>query len=255
MYYHEVMSMLTTLLGAGGFPSDEPLDSTKRIAQGEVGMLPSWKVGVYARALAEVGEWERAEAVARSISDEGDSAQALNSVIECLVKAGRVDEAEAVAYSISTRASEAALINKVLALDVVALGYLKRGSTDRVMTILRVAEETVRRVTRAGYVKAARLWEMAETWEGLGDRVRSLGLWHEASAVAKESISRYRAGGQTDVDSFTVLKMIIVSVAKAGEPALARAVADSIDSESFSRNVERIVGEIEQEAGKDQSGD
>ena len=141
--------------------------------------------------------------------------------------------------------SEDALIEKVLALNVVAIAYLRRGGIDRATPLLVIAEEAIKRVTYANHVKAGCLCEIGNLWEEIGDRVRSLGLCVEACAVAKESISIYRKGGQRDVDSYTVLKMIIVRMAKAGELVTARAVAESVDN-AFPLDLLGIVGEIEQ---------
>ena len=76
-----------------------------------------------AGALAQAGQHEQAEAVARSITDPDEQAQALAAVAGALAKAGQHEQAETVARSITGPEEQ------VQALAAVARALVARGDT------------------------------------------------------------------------------------------------------------------------------
>jgi hypothetical protein len=73
MQYDQIKALVGKLKEQGGFPDTEPFDSLVRITDSSTGHSPNAiDICAYSWVLATFGEWDRAEAVARSIQDDAD---------------------------------------------------------------------------------------------------------------------------------------------------------------------------------------
>src|SRR6266545_415871 len=101
MTYKEMIEMLNELKNSGGFPSAESLDSLARIAGSKsINSIPANEVISYAWALADIGEGQRAEAVARLIEDREEQEETLAEVAQRLASNGFLDKAGEIVFSI-----------------------------------------------------------------------------------------------------------------------------------------------------------
>jgi hypothetical protein len=117
-------------------------DIEQRIAQQtQAGAVRDTDWCVYAFALSNVGEWERAEAVARAIHDDDERGQALGVLAQDLAKAGLAERAETIAHAIANaREHTGALYEKVLALLALASHWRQQGDAAHVWSLLVEAE-------------------------------------------------------------------------------------------------------------------
>lgn len=237
--------MLKKLQNEGGFPPGEPYDSVKRINPGAA-PAPPYQVCSYAWALAAVGEWERAEAVARSIDEEDERGQGLAILSQRLAEAGLLDKAEALALSIPADPQHSgALVEKVTALIQIAARRAQNGEAEKAAAVLHEAEAGIRLRVRADYLQSGLLDEMAQVWVKLGKPENASSLWEEAISVARNSIEAYHAGGVPDVDTSKVLAGIARHAAASGSYEQARKAAQIITDNSLRERVLGIITEIE----------
>jgi len=248
MSYLEMRQMLLDLLSAGGFPPDEPLDSTARIGEASNGEpLKTYQIGSYASALASVGEWARAEAVARSIKDDEDEkGLALASIAQKLAAAGFLERAREIATAIRTDTLRSgAVVEKVVALSSIASGLASIGQNEPAAEVLKEAELAITQPDNLGYSQADCFLEMAEIWLRLGEKPKALSLWDQAAAVAQAGVAIHRSGGTTDVDSLKILRYIVLALVNVKEAPKARELAASIDIEPFRERLIQMIDEAE----------
>ena len=227
--------MIEGLLKAGGFRSDEPLDSIARIVDSAESPPPAFEVCSYAWLLAYFGQWDRAEAVARSIKDDEDErGLALATLAQRLAAADLADRAESVARSIPIDAKwSGSLVETVVALTKIASKSAQAGQPARAEGLLREAEAALKQLGHPDHLQASLLDDIAEAWMLLNRRDKSLGLWDEAIVVARQSVEIYRAGGAPDVDSWKVLAAIARRLAELGEDERSKLALQAIDNDDW----------------------
>ncbi len=195
MNYQEMKEMVGALLEAGGFPTDEPLASVQRITESHERIPPSAQdVCAYSWVLSSFGQWERAEAVARSITNDDDErGLALAILAQKLATAGLLDRAERVARLINDSPElTGVMVEKATALIAIASKFVQEGKPDRAMALLTAAELTAKQRQHADHLQASLLGEIAATWMTVGQSERAIKLWDAAVDVARESIQAYR---------------------------------------------------------------
>ncbi|WP_218154255.1 hypothetical protein, partial [Nonomuraea pusilla] len=108
------------------------------------------------RALANLGEHDRAETVARSITDPGSQAWALTELVRALANLGEHDRAEAVARSITDSLSQAKAIASIVnrnyasrSRQLLAWGLSRLNHVDLLGSIARIEPAAVRRLAQA----------------------------------------------------------------------------------------------------------
>jgi hypothetical protein len=183
-----------------------------------------------ATALAEAGQPDRAlslaadaEQAARSITRPYYQAWALTDVATALAKAGQWDRAEQTAHSITQ------VYDQAKALTAVATALAKAGQPDRALTLLADAEQTAR--SASGPDDQARaLTDVAEAIAKAGQPEYALTLLADAEQAARSITNsddqKYQAWALTDVAE---------ALAKAGQPD--RAVTLAADVEQAARSI------------------
>ena len=241
---HEQMKlMIGDVIEAGGFSEDEPLDSIARIMDSPDHHPTALEISSYSTVLANFGEWNRAEAIARRITnDENEKGQALASLSQKLADAGLTERAENIARSIPIDGNlTSVLVEQAFAFTKIAAQLVKAGQVDRAERLLRDAEALVALRKHPDHIKASLLDDIAYIWKEMNQRDQYLRLWDEAIAVAKESIQAYRAGGAPDVDSWKSLSSIASGLAEAGEDERVELALQAIDNEAWRQ---RAAGRI-----------
>lgn len=249
MDYQEIKQLVGAVLQAGGFSPDEPLDSIKVISDSYEGDIPAFKIGALSSVLASFGEWDRAEAVARSIKNNDDErGSALAVLAQDLAAADLLDRAEAVARSITNSEElEGVMLEKATALIAIASKFANDAKPDRAGPLLDEAEVTIKHMKHPDNLLASLLGDLAETLTRAGQSERAIKLWDEAIEVAGESIRAYRAGGGPDVDSWKALAIIAGDLFAIGENERADRAMALIDNDDWrERMLAKIRDRLEQ---------
>jgi lipopolysaccharide biosynthesis regulator YciM len=160
-----------------------------RIAQQtQAGTMRAADWCVYAFALSSAGEWERAEAVARSIRDDDDErGQALGVLAQDLAKAGLLERAEAIAYAIdNTREHSGALHEKVLALIEIASHWTRRHDAGRAWQLLVAAETAAQALPDPpDWVKPDCLAQIALLCAQIDELEAAAQVWNHAISLSR----------------------------------------------------------------------
>lgn len=244
MDYQEIKQKVGALLQAGGFSPDEPLDSTKVISDSYEGEVPAIDIGALSSVFAWSGQWDRAEAVARSIRDNDDEmGSALAILAQRLAAEDLLDRAEAVARSITNSEElEGVMLEKATALIAIASKFAKQAKFERAGPLLDEAELTIKHMKHPDHLLVSLLGDLAETLTKVGQSGRAIRLWDEAIEVARESIRAYRAGGAPDVDSWKALAIIAGDLFAIDENERAERAIALIDNDEWR---ERVLTKIE----------
>lgn len=243
MDYQEIKQVVGAVLQAGGFSPDEPLNSIKVISGSYEGEVPAIDIGALSSVLAWFGEWDRAEAVARSIRDnDAEMGSALAIVAQRLAAADLLDRAEAVARSITNSEElEGVMLEKATALIAIASKFAKDAKPDRAAPLLDEAEVTIKHMKQPDHLLASLLGDLAETLTRVGQSERAIRLWDDAVEVARESIRACRAWGGPDVDSWKAVAIIAGDLFAIGENERAERAIALIDNDEWR---ERVVTKI-----------
>lgn len=235
MQYEQMRMIIGDVIAAGGFPEDEPFDSITRIMESTNHHPTALEISAYSTVLANFGEWNRAEAVARRITnDENEKGVALALLSQKLVDAGLTERAENIARSIPINSNlPGVLVEQASAFTKIAAKLVKSGQSGRAEKLLEAAEALVASLRHPDHIKASLLDDISYIWKEMNQRDKYLRLWDEAIAVAKESIQIYRAGGAPDVDSWKALSSIARGLAEAGEDDRVELALKAIDNEAW----------------------
>ena len=163
-------------------------------------------------ALAGAGDLGSAEATARSITDPDTQAQALAAVAKALAGAGDLGRAEATARSITD------LDTQAQALADVALGGA--GDLDQARQVAQRAEATARSITDPD-TQAQALADVAEMLAGAGDLDQARQVAQRAEAIARSITDPYAQA--------EALAAAAKALARAGDLGRAEATARSIN--------------------------
>jgi lipopolysaccharide biosynthesis regulator YciM len=160
----------------------------QRIAQQtQTGVVRDADWCMYAFALSGVGEWERAEAVARAIHDDDERGQALGVLAQDLAKAGLAARAEVIADAIdNTREHTGALHEKVLALLAIASYWKRQGDAARAWQLLVAAETAAQALPDPpDWVKPDCLAQIALLCAQLDELEAAAQVWNYAISLSK----------------------------------------------------------------------
>lgn len=246
MDYQQITTRVDAVLRSGGFPSDEPLDSVRLISESTAHEIPDYMLGTYSSVLANFGQWDRAEAVARKIHhNPNEMGVALAVIAQGMAAADLLDRAESVALSIpNSSAFTGAMVEKATAILAIASKHLAEGSSDRPEKLLAEAEKTVRCLSYANHLLVSLLGDLASALYRIGQVQPALKLWDESTAVAGESIRAYREGGAPDVDSWKSLSIIAEDLFSIGETARAERALALIDNDDWRERTLRRLKRI-----------
>lgn len=235
MDYQDIKNRVNALIKGGGFPADEPLDSLRLIWDSPREEIPDYQIGFYSSVLAQVGQWDRAEAVARLIrNNEDEKGTALALLAQRLAAADLLDRAESVALSIpNSPKTSGAMAEKATALLAVASKCIGEGKRDSVERLLNEADRTIKQLSYANNLLVSLLGDLAQALYKVGDADRALKSWDEAMEVAGNSIRSYRAGGAPDVDSWKALAIIAQDLFAIGENGRAERALALIDNDQW----------------------
>jgi tetratricopeptide (TPR) repeat protein len=213
MNYTEMVEMLRRLKQAEGFPITESLDSLAQIAESRnFDSISLDEVGNYVWALAAVEEWQRAEAVARSISDKEEQENILFELAQLLAGNNLLDKAEELTLLIEAH-YPSSISEKIFTLNKIASCYLKNHQEEQAINILMEAEKSLENYQTKNPTRAWMIDEMAYIWEQLGQKDHALEMWKEAVNITSQSIAEARAEKYVDYDT---LKMHLSIIRKLG---------------------------------------
>lgn len=244
MDYQEITKRVGALLQHGGFPPDEPLNSITPICD-SYNKPPDYQIAAYSSVLADFGEWDRAEAVARSIGNNyNEKGTALAILAQRLAAAGLLDRAESVALSV-LNSSEfgGVMVEKATALLAIASKRAEKGNVERAQSLLEEAEQTIEHIKRADHLLVGLLGDLAGAFHKMAESDRALNLWDRATDIGMKSIRAYRAGGAPDVDSWKSLEIIAQDMFAIGETERAERAMALIDNDDWrERALKRLRG-------------
>jgi tetratricopeptide (TPR) repeat protein len=221
--YMDMVKMLKELKQSGGFSPHEPLDSIDRIAEsGCLDFISAIEISAYATALAGVQEWDRAEAVARSISDEEEQENTLFEIAQSLARKNLFDRAEELTFTTEAH-YPSSISEKIFTLNEIASCYLKNHQEEQAIIIVKKAEEALESYPERDFTRAWMIDEMAEIWDKLGQKEQALELWKESAIILARLLKEARlGGGYCDYESLKRLLYVIHQFGRYKEYDLAR---------------------------------
>lgn len=233
MDYQQIKIKVREVLERGGFSPDEPLDSVELISGSEA--VSPVEIGAYSSVLAFAGEWDRAEAVARSIQgDPGERGLALSILAQRLAAANLLERAEAVVRSIPNSGDQSGyMVEKATALLAIAAQFLAQNRAEHARAILDEAEVAIRQLKHADHLLVSLLGDLANLLTKSGQVDKANAVWDKAIETAQMSIQSYRAGGAPDVDTWKALAIIAEDLVSAGDGVRAERAIALIDNEEW----------------------
>jgi tetratricopeptide (TPR) repeat protein len=198
-----------------------------------------------AKALARGGEMERAEAVARSITDPRQQAQAFTAVARLLVASGQAGRAEALVRSLTGQDDQASALHEL------AGALARAGDTDRAETVARSMDrwqvstlhEVACALVRVGKIDRAEAVARSHTYPY--DQAEALAAVSEALVQAGQAERAVQVVGEAERVARSVtdpagrdsaLFVVARALARLGQAEWATAVARSITTRAGGRS-------------------
>ncbi|MBI4752174.1 MAG: hypothetical protein HY774_27115 [Acidobacteria bacterium] len=184
---HSIDKIVQDIMQAGGFPDEEPLDSIARIIPPGKTQIPNHLVCHYSWTLSRYQQWDRAEAVARSIQDDPDEqGQALAILASDLARAGLFDRARAIAISIPNLSNCPGAVSEKAAALVLLAKKLRYHPLSEVQEIINEAQLALASIDRFGHVEINLLTELADVYFGKKERTRATELINLALEMSNQ---------------------------------------------------------------------
>ena len=178
-------------------------------------------------AIAKAGEPDRAEALARTITDPKDQAEALTTLAGAAVQAGDADracrvaaDAEALARTITDPKDQAE------ALTMLAGAAIQAGDADRACRVAADAEALARTISDGSWTKSVVLTKLAAVIAQVGDLDRAYRITIDAQAL------RNTSSVQNEITWVDAQQTVVISIAQAGDLDRAEALACNIADNS-----------------------
>ena len=240
MDYQQIKMKVQEVLERGGFSRDEPLDSIELISSSKAGPISPVQIGAFSSVLSFAGEWDRAEAVARSIpEDPGERGLALSELAQRLAAADLLERAEAVVRSIPNSDDRSGyMVEKVTALLAIASKFLTQSNYEHARAVLDEAEIAIEHLQHPDHLLVSLLGDLANLLTKNGQVDRANIFWDKAIDTAQASIQSYRAGRAPDVDTWKALEIIADDLFPVDVVRAERAIA-LIDNEAWRERARR----------------
>jgi tetratricopeptide (TPR) repeat protein len=182
------------------FTTEAPDSFEKIIEQGNLGAMPVEDVCSYVSALAAAEEWQRAEAVARLISDEEEQENTLFELAQALAGKNLLDKAEELTFSTDAH-YPSSISEKIFTLNKIASSRLKNHQKEQAITILKKAEKALENYPTKDFTRAWMVDEMAEIWDQLEQKALALELWKKSATILAQMLKEARLTGHCDYES------------------------------------------------------